>query len=286
VHLHNIWQDDLSALDQAKIAFSVHDYRLTGCPRGMLLCRVNGNGNGSIFRSCATCRGLLVSQYMKGRARRIIEFAQRNASTIKAVAHSSHMLNYCAPLRSPIHLPIPLETSEFMPTDAANPEQYLFYSARCSYEKNPIGFAKLCEHTGAKGILAISFERSSCKDYMNALKRYPVEIRVSPEWGELKDLYRHAMMTVLPYRWMEPFGIAAANSVLAGTPLLTTPYGNLPNLATACGRDLGELAKVINNARSSERFYSFLKHRVMERRRALAVEHDSIKLWDEFYETI
>lgn len=49
---------------------------------------------------------------------------------------------------------------------------------------------------------------------------------------ELADLIKSAMYTVIPSEWFEPFGMACAESLASGTPVIAARIGALPELIT------------------------------------------------------
>lgn len=53
--------------------------------------------------------------------------------------------------------------------------------------------------------------------------------------GHLADAYRAADLSVVPSQALEGFGLAAAESIACGTPVLVTPCGGLPEAVGGCG---------------------------------------------------
>ena len=100
------------------------------------------------------------------------------------------------------------------------------------------------------------------------------------------DLVRHARFTVLPYFFAEPFGVAAANSVLCGTPLITFPYGNLRNFTKLLPKTLDEMIQMIKM--NDEQFQHELKE-TKKKGDELTIIHNpenATKVWDEMYDKL
>lgn len=53
-------------------------------------------------------------------------------------------------------------------------------------------------------------------------------------------LFAHARALLFPIRWPEPFGLVVIESLLAGTPVITTPCGSMPELVSP---DIGFLCE-------------------------------------------
>src|SRR5206468_698622 len=57
-------------------------------------------------------------------------------------------------------------------------------------------------------------------------------------WAKAK-LFANARAFLYPIRWDEPFGLVVIESLLAGTPVIATPRGSMPELVAP---DVGFLA--------------------------------------------
>jgi glycosyltransferase involved in cell wall biosynthesis len=55
---------------------------------------------------------------------------------------------------------------------------------------------------------------------------------------DLPNLYRAADLSVVPTITLEGFGLAAVESLAAGTPVIVTPVGGLPDIMTGFRSDL------------------------------------------------
>ena len=273
IHLHNVSRLKPQTVRGFNTVVSVHDYQLY-CPNPIGWCHV-------FKTNCLRCMGLVnyLHKYVK-RHRPLKRIVEESNDTI---VHSRYMRNLYTRY-NPTYLPIPLEVDECHP--AKTREEYLFYSGRCHPEKNPRGFAKLCHTLNTRGIMALEqpTNKEVYKSTIRTLKDAPVEIILSPERKELFDLYRHAHLTVHPYLYAEPFGIANVNSVLNGTPLFTYPYGNQINTATWISSDFNDLTANVRRAIEDPEFYQHLLSLVNDQRINFSKEHDSIETWDDYYE--
>lgn len=274
IHVHNVWSKKFDKLKGRKLIMSIHDYRLTKCMIGMRLCEAEN-------RNCLTCRGLLGFYLNHLRIRPLWKFVDKQSPTL--VVHSPYMKDYYKPKFDTTYMPIPLEVKDMNPSD--NREDYLFFSARCSNEKNPFAFARMCKEIGVKGVMALTISNTYFKSYMRQLQKFPnIEVFIEPEFKEQIDLYRHAKLTVHPYKYAEPFGISCVNSILCGTPLLSYPYGNLPHVSTLTAYGYESLKNMVIGALESPVFYEALVKKTLEMRQKFVEEFDCGKRWDNFYE--
>lgn len=275
IHLHNVWAKDYSRLKDKTVVFSIHDFRLTKCLRAMRLCEAEPS------RKCLTCRGLLGLYLHQLRLKPIWNFVKKQQPNL--VVHSNFMKSYYASKHQTTYLPIPLEVRDMKPSETK--ENYLFYSARCSNEKNPFAFARLCKDLKMKGKMALTISNAYFKQYMKELKKYPeVEVILEPNFKELVELYRHAKITVHPYLYAEPFGIGCVNSILCGTPMLSYPFGNLPYVSTLTAYGYDALKNMVSRALESSEFYETLAKKTLDMRTDFVSEFDCGEKWDNFYE--
>jgi glycosyltransferase involved in cell wall biosynthesis len=287
IHLHSLFDvlPNRKLLKSRKVVWSLHGYVLD-CTKQSGLCN-----SPIIKRNCLGCHGVLgYTRFYFKRLRAIRDLVYNYLSYL--LVHSDWMLEYYA-IINPIRyvkikqLPIPLETKDM--TISNNKEDYIFFSARCVFDKNPLGFIKICDELGIKGKMALYYltGRPLFKDYMERLRRsHNVEVFLDLEKKDLFDLYKHAKLTVHPHVYAEPFGIGSANSILLGTPLITYPFGNLKNLATVISYPLNNMIKTVDKLMKDEYYYQLVLEQALMDRNKLIQEHNSIKLWDEFYEQL
>jgi glycosyltransferase involved in cell wall biosynthesis len=113
-----------------------------------------------------------------------------------------------------------------------------------------------------------------------------IEIFLNPSIEKMIDLVRHAKFTVLPYFFVEPFGIAAANSVLCGTPLITFPYGNLRSFTRLLPKTLDEMIQMVKM--NDERYMDELAETIKKGNelREIHRPENAIRKWDEMYDKL
>ncbi len=191
---------------------------------------------------------------------------------------------------NPILLPAPMETDVLVP--CSEKEDYLFYTGRLSFEKNPFGFVDIINKTGLKGKMAVYDtvddvvgSNNYYKDILNCDNKN-IEVFLNPTKEKMIDLVRHARFTVLPYFFAEPFGNAAANSVMCGTPLITFPYGNARNMTHLLPKTLDEMIKMVE---MDDKQYEIELRKTIIKSNELRTTHNpvnSTKLWDDAYEKL
>lgn len=190
----------------------------------------------------------------------------------------------------PTLLPLPLETDILVPCEEK--EDYLFYTGRLSFEKNPYGFLDVINKTGLKGKMAIY---DTSEDIIGIKSHYKellennnknIEIFLNPSKEKMIDLVRHAKFTVLPYFFAEPFGVAPANSVLCGTPLITFPYGNLRSFTNLLPKTLDEMIQMV---KMNDEQYQYELKETKKKGDELRIIHrpeTAIKKWDGVYDKL
>jgi glycosyltransferase involved in cell wall biosynthesis len=258
--------------------------------------------------TCLNCLGYLGIKTGGDNLKRCVEFAQK-ADLI--VVHSEFMKEFYHTY-NPVVLPLPLETDILIPYNdgddnsddddnkcddkCKNKEDYILYTGRLSFEKNPYGFLDVVNKSGLKGKM-ILYELS--EDIIGTRNHYKelielinnnknIELILNPSIEKMIDLVRHAKFTVLPYFFAEPFGIAAVNSVLCGTPLITFPYGNLRSFTRLLPRTLDEMIQMVK-VKTDDKWYMNELAETIKKGNELRIIHkpeNAIKIWDEMYDTI
>ena len=284
IHLHNVFNLDLHQLMRAwrlviKYVISLHDHRFN-CLNNMLTCETFNK-----WKNCLVCQGLLNYPWLKMRqatVRKLVEKAER------VVVFSPYMADLYEEL-TPTYLPICLETEQMtLLADESERGDYLFYSSRASYEKNPQDFVRLCRDLDVRGIMALDYMpgHPHFKDYVKLLRDPHVELHYDVELEELFDFYRHARLTVHPHKYLEPFGIGSINSILLGTPLLTYAHGNLRDFSEYWPLSYPTLRDITRDLLEDPELYQLILDHVRDLRDILLVEHGPVAVdrWDEAYE--
>jgi glycosyltransferase involved in cell wall biosynthesis len=239
VHVHNIYPlfspSILAACVQRRVAvfFHCHNFQFT-CPttfayRNHQICMKCSGGNEGwcLVHNCQGTRlGSAAYALRSTIARRLDRF--RNVTAIIVPSQF---------LRQQLHtegieagriyvLPNPVD----IPRQAAVPGQgeYVGYIGRISSEKGIEDFLET-----ARMLPQIPFRVAGVGPDESTLRRLssPNVTWMGFVTGPDRDLfYRQARMIVVPSRWHEPFGLAAAEPMAFGIPVIATQQGGLPEV--------------------------------------------------------
>jgi len=279
VHTHSIHDKFLKPI-KPKLIYSVHGFSLS-CPPGGMYCLILNKFLEEPL-TCLNCLGYIGIKTGETNLKKWLVMAQ-NADLITV---DSEFMKEFYHTYNPLLLPLPLETDILIPCN--NREDYIFYTGRLSFEKNPYGFVEIINRTGLKGKMVVY---DTVEDIMNIKSCYReifnnknIEIILNPEKEKMIDILRHAKFTVLPYFFAEPFGVAAANSILCGTPLITFPYGNARNMTHLLPKTLNEMTELL---KMNDKQYQLTLTETMKKSDELRNRHDPKKVtekWDEMYD--
>jgi len=285
IHVHNVIHDKFFNT-KAKLIYNIHNFVLS-CPMGGFCCSVLNRFLKEPL-TCLNCLGYVGIKTGGDNLKRSVEFAQK--ADVIAV-HSEFMKEFYHTY-NPVVLPLPLETDILIPCD--DKEDYIFYTGRLSFEKNPYGFLDIVNKSGLKGKMVLY---NLSEDIIGTSNHYKeliglvnnnknIELILNPSKEKMIDLVKHAKFTVLPYFFAEPFGIAAANSVLCGTPLITFPYGNLRTFTTLLPKTLDEMIQMVKM--SDEKYLNELAETIKKGNelREIHKPENAIKIWDEVYDKL
>lgn len=280
IHVHNALADQqhfLKYTGSTKLVYDIHAFTLT-CPTELYLCSVLNQYLKKPL-TCANCLGLAGQWFCNKSMSAYIKLANKADHTI---VHSKFMQEFYRNY-DPVYLPIPLETDKIVPH--FNDDGYLFYTGRMSIEKNPSGFLKIVDATDMPAKMAV-YERGLGMQDIKSItdNNLNIEVVVNPSTDTLFEMYYGARYTVLPYLYSEPFGIAAANSLLAGTPLITFPFGNLKMLATTTTRTLIDMIELIKFDPHDE-LVQGVKNQTPHAHEEYGCKSATQK-WDDFYKTV
>lgn len=286
VHVHAGIQKKFFDIKKAKLIYNIHNFNLS-CPMGGFCCLVLNKFLKNPL-TCLNCLGYIGIKTGGDNLKRSVEMAQK--ADLIAV-HSEYMKEFYHTY-NPVVLPLPLETDVLIPCD--DKEDYIFYTGRLSFEKNPYGFLDIVNKSGLKGKMVlynlsedIIGTRNHYKELIELINNNKnIELILNPSIEKMIDLVRHARFTVLPYFFAEPFGIAAANSVLCGTPLITFPYGNLRTFTTLLPKTLDEMIQMVKM--SDEKYLNELAETIKKGNelREIHKPENAIKIWDEVYDKL
>lgn len=285
LHIHQVPLKQFFNI-KTKIIYDIHNFILN-CPTGGYFCQIlNKYLEKPLI--CTNCLGSVGVFTGYKNMENIIRFSKR---ADKIVTHSDFMSEFYHQW-NPVTLPLPLQTDLLKPCHEK--EDYLLYSGRLSFEKNPWGFVDIINKTNYKGKMIlytlaedISNSESHYKSLIEIVNNHKnIELILNPSIPEMIRLVQHAKFTVLPYLFSEPFGIAAINSVLCNTPLVVFPYGNLRNMTSLLPRTQEEMIQTI---KINNKQYSHILEETSRKREELIQVHNpknAIKIWDRLYDNI
>ena len=269
---------------KAKLIYNIHTYILT-CPSGGFFCSILNRLLDNPL-TCVNCLGYLGIKTGGDNLSMYVKMARK--SNILAV-HSEFLKDFYHTY-NPTVFKVPLETDILVPCDKSEKEDYLLYTGRLSFEKNPYGFIDIINKTGLKGKMVvyhfINEDIISTKKYYKdilEMKNKNIELILNPTKEEMIKYVQRAKFTVLPYFFAEPLGVAALNSILCGTPLISFPYGNARNLATLLPRTLNEMISMLN---PTDDGYNKIILKLNSKRIEVRKEHDQrnvVEQWDNIY---
>ena len=288
VHIHSHIQSKFFEIKKAKVIYGVHSFNLN-CAMGGFVCSVLNRFLDEPL-TCLNCLGYMGMKTAEANLKTSIRMAKK-ADMI--TVHSEFMKEFYHAY-NPVYLPLPMETE--LLTVSEDREDYIFYTGRLSFEKNPYGFVEVVNQSGMKAKMVIydlvnkyvpGRSNTHYDDLFKMIKKNKnIELIMNPSLMKMIWLVQHAKFTVLPYFFAEPFGIAAANSVLCGTPLVAFPYGNLRNMSGLLPRTLDEMVKVV---KMDDEEYLKILEETKKRGDELRMVHDpvhAVKIWDKVYENL
>jgi len=281
VHVHGGVEPEFFELG-SKFIYDIHAYNLV-CPVGNYCCQILNRFLDKPL-TCLNCLGNVGIR--TGMANMEKYFTLARKADMVAV-HSKYMCEFYHTW-NPTMLPVPMETDELLPCD--DKKDYLFYTGRMSYEKNPYGFVEIVKRSGMKGVMCLYDlsvdETKTRQHYEDLLNCKDVEIVLNPTKQEMISLVQHAKMTVLPYFFAEPLGIAAINSILCGTPVVAFGYGNYRNLTCLLPKNLNDMVSMVQMDDSRYRDAICAVKTMGDK---LRIEHDpkrAVEVWDSVYDTL
>ncbi len=281
IHTHALHKKFLTKFD-AKLIFGMHGFGFS-CPPGGLYCTVLNNFLEEPL-TCLDCLGYLGLKTGGNNLKRFLSLAKKS----DAISVDDKFMQEFYHVYNPFVMPLPLETDILVSTPEK--EDYILYTGRLSFEKNPHGFINIINRTKQKAKMVVydTVEDTMAikSQYSDILSNPNIEIILNPTKSEMIKLVQRAKFVVLPYFFAEPFGVAAANSVLCGTPLIAFPYGNVRNMTHLLARTFDEMVKLI---KMNDKDYEETLKLTLKKGDELRLIHkpeNAIKVWDEVYETI
>ena len=123
---------------------------------------------------------------------------------------------------------------------------YLLFFSRLSREKRPDLAIEVAKRVGLPLRIAGKVDEADRKyfeDEIRPLLQHPlVEYLGEVHDSDKQRLFEEAMALVFPIDWPEPFGLVAIEAMSCGTPVISRPYGAIPELV-----DSGVTGFVVNS---------------------------------------
>ncbi len=112
---------------------------------------------------------------------------------------------------------------------------YLLFVGRISPEKNPVWAIEVAKRAGRRLKLAGKIDQADqdyfAREVKPLLDSYPqAEFLGEVEYSDKIKLYQNAAATIFPIDWEEPFGLVMVESLAAGTPVIATRRGSVPEI--------------------------------------------------------
>jgi len=285
IHTHALHDKFLTKFN-AKLIFGMHGFGFS-CPPGGLYCMVLNKFLKEPL-TCLDCLGYLGLKTGGNNLKKFLKMAKKS----DAISVDDKFMQEFYHVYNPLVMPLPMETNILAPCSSESKEDYIFYTGRLSFEKNPHGFVDIINKAGiqAKMIVYDNVEdtmgiKSQYDDILNSTNKN-IEIILNPVKEKMIELVKHARFTVLPYFFAEPFGVAAANSVLCGTPLIAFPYGNARNMTQLLPNTLNEMIELL---KMDDTQYKIELEKTLKKGEELRLIHkpeNAIKIWDEAYDRL
>jgi len=161
--------------------------------------------------------------------RRIFREIARRAAVI-AISHDQASRAPEIPIASVIHHGIDLATYRPGPGDGG----YLLFLGRMSREKGVATALRVAHRTGRRLMLATKMREASEIDYFTSVVEPMLapddQLLVEPSIEARLGLLQHAEALINPIAWPEPFGLAMAEALASGTPVVGYGTGAAPEI--------------------------------------------------------
>lgn len=115
-------------------------------------------------------------------------------------------------------------------------EDYLLFLSRISPEKGPVTAIEVAKRLGKKLIIAGKVDKAD-RQYFKDVVEPLIDGKLIQFFGEAdakqkRELYRKAMVLLMPLEWEEPFGLVMPEAMACGTPVIAFPRGAAPEIIT------------------------------------------------------
>ncbi|MFL5844134.1 MAG: glycosyltransferase [Solirubrobacteraceae bacterium] len=284
VHAHNVnpafgWRGLAAARAAgARVVLHLHNYRLV-CAVGTCF-----NSRGEDCTRCQgantlpgvrlNCRGTGPEAAVYGAA--LAAWQRRLAAQVDAFVVPSHAAaQRLAALRAPVTVPhvVPHVVRSFAPRSSAAAGEHVLMAGRVAVEKGVDIAAAACAQAGLPLVVA------GDGPLLDALRSAHPGVRFTGRVpvGELAELRDHAALALVPSQAAETFGLAAAEAMAAGVPVVASAIGALPELVetVVAPGDAGALAaaatRLYGDAAAGERGLAAVRERCAPEKVAAAL---------------
>jgi glycosyltransferase involved in cell wall biosynthesis len=223
----------------------IHDHTVLG----PLLAPEPGNGTPPVV---STHHGAF-----SGENRRIFrEIAQRAA--VVAISHDQASRAPGVPISAVIHHGIDLTTYRAGPGDG----DFLLFLGRMSPDKGVAVAVRVAQASGRRLVVATKMREAAEIDYFKTtvepLLGPDDELLIEPTIAVRLELLRRATALINPIAWPEPFGLAMAESLATGTPVIGFGVGAAPEIIDDgvtgfLSRDESDMVRAVDRLASLDR---------------------------------
>jgi glycosyltransferase involved in cell wall biosynthesis len=243
VHAHNLhptfgWRALAAAREAgARVVLHLHNYRLV-CAVGTCFTRgadcTRCRGRNTLPGVRLACRGDRAEAVVYGVA--LARWQHRIASQADAIAvpsafAESRLRILGAPLLAPV-VTLPPPIREFAPESRAAAGRHALVVSRLAPEKGVEDAIEACARAGVPLVVAGDGPEAEA---LRSRARGDVEFAGRVTDPRLAALRRDAAVAIVPSRAAETFGMAAAEAMAAGIPVVATRMGALPELVGSDG---------------------------------------------------
>ncbi|GAB7006809.1 glycosyltransferase family 4 protein [Nocardioides sp. AN3] len=164
-----------------------------------------------------------------GENRRIFRQIARRAGVI-AISHDQASRAPEVPIAAVIHHGIDLAMYRPGPGDGG----YLLFLGRMSPDKGVATALRVAHNTGHRLVVATKMREASEIDYFKTVVEPMLtaddQVLVEPSIAVRLELLQHAEALINPIAWPEPFGLAMAEALASGTPVVGYGTGAAPEI--------------------------------------------------------
>ena len=159
----------------------------------------------------------------------VLRAAARHAALV-AISHAQRRAARPLPVAAVVHHGLDLDALTLGPGDG----RYLLFLGRMSPDKGPHRAIRIARTLGRRLVMICKMWEDDELAYFDSTVRPllgpDVELMLATQPDERVELLRRAEALVNPITWAEPFGLAMAEALACGTPVLAFPRGAAPEI--------------------------------------------------------